>query len=63
MGEKNNKLKAYLDSICDIINPSLGAKERMGKKSRFQVADTAHPVPILSKSQRELANVQSWEGT
>lgn len=36
MGEKNNKLKAYLDSICDIINPSLGAKERMEKNQDFK---------------------------
>lgn len=57
---KNNKMETYLDSICDIINPDLGSKERMKKKkSRFQIADTAHPVPILSKSRRELANVQS----
>lgn len=62
-GENNNKMKVYLDSICDLINPNLGVKERMKKKSRFQIADTAHPVPILSKSRQELANLQSWEGT
>lgn len=51
-------MEAYLDSICDIINLDLGSKERI-KKTSFQIADTAHPVPILSKSRRALANVQS----
>lgn len=60
---KSNRMEAYLDSVCDIINPDLGSKERMKKKkARFQIADTAHPVPVLGKSRRELANVQSWEG-
>lgn len=58
---KSNRMEAYLDSVCDIINPDLGSKERMKKKkkARFQIADTAHPVPVLGKSRRELANVQS----
>lgn len=53
-GGKNNKLKAYLDSICDIINPNLGAKERMEKK--IKISSSRHSTSC-SYSKQEPARI------
>lgn len=46
MGEKSNKIEAYLNSIRDIINPDLGFMERM-KKNRDFKQQTQHILFLL----------------
>lgn len=47
-------MKVYLDSICDLVNPNLGVKERMKKK--IKISNSRHSTSC-SYSKQELARI------
>lgn len=49
---KDSKMEAYLDSICDIIQPNLGTKERMGEKNP-KISDSRHSTSCSYSKQEQ----------
>lgn len=54
MGE-HNKMEAYLDSICDIINLDLGTKERMKK---IKILNSRHSTSCSYSKQEQVRTGQ-----